>query len=120
MIHEMLLTAEPMKRIVSGEKTIELRLNDEKRQAIQSGDKIRFYRTDNASETLLTKVLKLYYFENFAELYLNLPLEKCGYTVETIATAKPEDMDIYYSLEQQKQYGVVGIELVVIGEFLGM
>lgn len=80
------------------------------------GDHIRFYLTDNPSITLLTKVLRLHYFDNFAELYQNLPLEKCGYTAETITTAKPEDMDIYYSPERQKQYSVVGIELVVYDE----
>lgn len=114
MTHDMLLTAGPMERMVSGEKTIELRLNDEKRQVIQVGDSIRFYQTDDMSKTLLTKVLASHYFPNFAELYQHLPLKKCGYTDQNIVTAKPEDMDVYYSPERQKLYGVVGIELEVI------
>ena len=40
-----------------------------------------------------------------------MPLEKCGYLPDEIATASPEDMNIYYSVERQAQYGVVGIEI---------
>ena len=35
----------------------------------------------------------------------------CGYTPEDIDRAHPSDMEQYYSVEEQKQYGVVGIEL---------
>lgn len=114
MKHEMLLTAEPFELIKSGQKTIELRLNDLKRQAIQVGDEITFYRTDDQSHTILTQVLALHYFDSFEELYHQLPLEKCGYTVDNIVEASPKDMENYYSKEQQKRYGVVGIELRLI------
>ena len=50
-------------------------------------------------------------FNNFGELYATLPLLKCCYTQETIDTASPEDMNRYYSVEEQKLYGVVGIEI---------
>ena len=50
-------------------------------------------------------------FANFEELYSALPLLQCGYTEEDIADAKPEDMLAYYSSEQQKKFGVVGIEI---------
>jgi len=39
----------------------------------------------------------------------------CGYTEKDIDSANPEDMNVYYSQEQQKKYGVVGIELRVTG-----
>ena len=38
---------------------------------------------------------------------------KCGYTEEDIGTASPSDMAAYYSPEEQKKYGVVGIEISV-------
>lgn len=38
---------------------------------------------------------------------------KCGYTEEDIASASPDDMDAYYSKEKQKEYGVVGITIVL-------
>lgn len=44
-------------------------------------------------------------------MYQELPLLKCGYTEENLATAKPEDMEKYYSKEKQVQYGVVAFEI---------
>ena len=112
MIHHMKLHASPFENIKSGEKTIELRLYDEKRQQIQAGDQIVF--TNNATgETLETRVVKLHLFDNFEELYNALPLLRCGYTAEDIDSAHPSDMEQYYSLKEQKKYGVVGIELVL-------
>ena len=110
MKHNMKLNPVPFERIKSGEKTIEIRLFDEKRQQIKAGDKIVF--TNNTSgETLNTLVVKLHRFESFEELYKSLPLLKCGYTTENVDKAKPSDMEQYYSLEEQNKYGVVGIEL---------
>ena len=108
--HTMKLHAAPFEKIKSGEKTIELRLYDEKRQKIKVGDTIVF--TNNATgETLTKQVLQLHVFDSFRELYEALPLLKCGYTPEDIASATPADMDRYYSLDEQEKYGVVGIEL---------
>ena len=112
MIHYMKLHASPFEKIKSGEKTIELRLYDEKRQQIQVGDKIVF--TNNATgETLETWVVKLHRFNSFKELYETLPLLQCGYTVADVNKAHPSDMEQYYSAEEQRQYGVVGIEISV-------
>ena len=92
------------------QKTIELRLFDEKRQKIKVGDKIVF--TDNTtSKTLNTTVVKLHRFNTFNELYKSLPVLKCGYTSENVDKATPSDMEQYYSVEEQRKYGVVGIEL---------
>lgn len=38
MLHHMKLQAEPFQKIRSGTKTVEMRLNDEKRQSIREGD----------------------------------------------------------------------------------
>ena len=107
--HHMKLHVSPFEKIKSGEKTIELRLFDEKRQKIKVGDIIVF--TNNTTgETLTKTVVKLHYFDSFEELYKSLPLLQCGYTADDIATADPTDMEQYYSVEKQKTYGVVGIE----------
>lgn len=112
-IHKMKLAPEPFEMIGDGQKTIELRLNDEKRQGIEIGDVIEFTNTVTG-EKLSAEVMGLYRFADFAELYKALPLLKCGYTEEDIHTAKPEDMSLYYSPEKQRKYGVVGIEIKVI------
>ncbi len=111
MLHEMTLFPKPYASIASGQKTIELRLYDEKRQSIQIGDQIRFTNSEDASKSTLCEVVQLHVFKNFAELYENLPLLKCGYTPEDVDNAHPDDMLTYYSKEEQAQYGVVGIEL---------
>ena len=110
MIHKMNLNPEPFAMIHSGQKTIELRLNDEKRCMIKVGDRIEFSQTETG-EKLIAEVIALRKFDSFAELYRVLPLLKCGYTEADIATAKPEDMNLYYTTEQQSKYGVLGIEI---------
>lgn len=111
-IHHMKLHSSPFEMIKSGEKTIELRLFDEKRQKIKVGDKIIFTNTVTG-ETLTRIVAKLHCFDSFDALYKSLPLLQCGYTPEDIDRAHPADMEQYYSLKEQQKYGVVGIELVL-------
>lgn len=41
-MHQMRLHPEPFEKIKNGTKIIEMRLNDEKRQKVQIGDKIEF------------------------------------------------------------------------------
>lgn len=111
MIHYMNLHARPFDNIQSGLKTIELRLYDEKRRLIEVGDTIVFTHSDDASQTCTATVTALHRFPDFASLYAALPLDRCGYLPEELATASPEDMNVYYSAEKQANYGVVGIEI---------
>ncbi len=109
-VHSMKLRSSPFEKIKSGQKTIELRLYDEKRRQINVGDKIVFTNTAT-NESLTAIVIKLHIFDSFDKLYKNLPLLKCGYTNDDIDTASSLDMLEYYSVEEQEKYGVVGIEL---------
>ena len=113
MIHHMNLHPQPFEMISEGKKTIELRLLDEKRKQIAVGDSLVFTNTENGKE-LRCVVKRLQCFANFAELYVALPLDRCGYLPEELALARPEDMDIYYPPEKQAQYGVVGIEIELL------
>ncbi len=115
-VHKMKLNAVPFEMIKSGEKTIELRLYDEKRQQIKEGDVITFTNTSNGERMRVT-VKKLHRFDSFEALYKTLPLLQCGYTVEDIDTAHPFDMEQYYSADEQKKYGVVGIEVFLSKQF---
>jgi ASC-1-like (ASCH) protein len=109
-VHHMKLNPAPFVMIKSGEKTIELRLWDEKRQKIHPGDTIIFTNTDSG-ERLAATVVELHRFDSFASLYRSLPLLQCGYTPEDVHTARPSDMEQYYTAQEQAKYGVVGIEL---------
>lgn len=108
MEHEMRLDPDPFRMIKKGEKTIELRLYDEKRRRVSVGDTIVFTETETGEQLAVT-VTALHVFPSFADLYRALPLTECGYTRAELETASPDDMLSYYSAAQQKQYGVVGI-----------
>lgn len=110
MTHNMKLNEIPFAKIKNKTKTIELRLYDEKRRKIKVGDSICF---NSKTDKLIATVKALHIFCSFEELYSALPLDKCGYSNEEIATASPDDMLQYYSKEQIKKYGVVGIEIEV-------
>ena len=114
MIYYMKLNESPFSLIASGKKTIEMRLFDERRKQISVGDTLVFKNVSDESKTLSCKVKKLHIFESFEELYASLPLEKCGYLPEEIPFASSRDMEIYYPIEKQKSYGVVGIEIELI------
>ena len=114
MIYNMKLTPEPFELTRSGKKTIEMRLLDEKRQKICVGDEILFSKIGSENDSFSTKVVSLSVFPSFRELYANLPLLKCGYTIDTISNARPEDMNRYYSPEEQSKYNVVGIEIRLV------
>ena len=111
MNQNMNLNDRPFEMIKNGEKTIELRLYDEKRRKINVGDAICF---KSGKKQLTVCVKAIYIFHDFEELYAVLPLDKCGYNVDEIATASADDMLEYYSKEQIEKYGVVGIEIEVI------
>ena len=113
-LHRMHLDPEAFVRMEAGEKTVELRLYDEKRRHIQAGDVIRFESTDDDTDVLYAQVAGMRFFASFDELYRALPLTDCGYTPAEAKTASPRDMDKYYAPEDQKKWGVVGIELSLL------
>ena len=107
----MRLTGIPFEQLKNGTKTIELRLNDEKRKKIKIGDTIQFINLEDIKDTLLTKVIDIYTFDSFADLYSTLPLKDIGYGEGEFSTASPKDMDKYYTPEEQAHYGVVGLRI---------
>ena len=111
--YTMNLVPSAFQKIASGTKTIELRLNDPKRQAIVVGDHILFRNTET-DEHLEVVVKARHEFSTFEELYDALPLSKCGYAEDELSTAHPSDMHAYYTDEQIALHGVVGIEICCI------
>lgn len=107
-MHEMRLNNSPFELIKGGTKTIEIRLNDEKRSLIKEGDIIEF-ENRATKEKLKTKVIKLHKFGNFEELYKHFDKVEMGYNKDEPAESK--DMEAYYSKEEQDKYGVLGIEI---------
>lgn len=111
MRHKINLLPQPFNMIRSGQKTYELRLFDEKRQKLQVGDEIEFSCFERDEKPFMVEVVALHRFKDFGGLYAALPLLKCVYTKETLDAASPEDMNQYYSVEEQTRYEVVRIEI---------
>ena len=63
MKHEMKLNNGPFERIKNGTKTIELRLNDEKRQLLKIKDLIEFTNRTN-DEKILVEIENLYHYRH--------------------------------------------------------
>lgn len=114
MKHYMKLWQQPFEMIRSGDKTIELRLYDEKRQRLKVGDEIVFTCPSIGACPIAVLVIALHRFNSFDELYASLPLTKCGYTAETAKNASAKDMESIYSVDKQAKYGVVGIEIELL------
>lgn len=113
MKHKMRLHNSPFELIKNGTKTIEMRLNDEKRQLISIGDTIEF-ENRITKEIILTEVTDLHKYNNFEELYPNFNKISLGYKKDEIAS--PKDMEQYYTKEEQNKYGVIGIEVKLLNQ----
>ena len=92
-------------------KTIEMRLNDEKRSKIKVGDIIEFVNT-TTFEILKVKVDKIYKYDNFEQLYKQHDKISIGYKEDEVAD--PNDMLMYYKKEDIEKKGVLGIKVIVI------
>ena len=101
----------PFELIKNGSKTIELRLYDEKRQMINIGDTIIFENRSDGDK-IQVNVIALHKYPSFEELYKHFDKVSIGYKEDE--EADPKDMELYYSSEEQSQYGVVGIEMELI------
>lgn len=108
---KMHLDKEAFEKVKNGKKTVEMRLYDDKRRELKVGDTITFI-SRNKNEEIKCEVVNLLTFNNFEELYNKIPKEKLGYEEEDIAS--PADMNLYYSGDRQRKYGVVGIEIKVL------
>ncbi len=97
--HQMRLHPEPFARIKSGEKKVECRLYDEKRRELKVGDVIEFQLRPECVEKFERKILALHTFPAFEAMFIDFPEERIN------------DVYQYYTPDEERQYGVVAIEL---------
>jgi len=104
--HPLHLNSAPFGKIKAGRKTIESRLNDEKRREYKIGDTLIFTCRDTG-EVLTATITQLHYFPTFLELFESVPKEK-------YANESPElllqEIEQFYSQPEQQHWGVIGIE----------
>ena len=108
MIHYMKLKTEYFEKIKQGSKTIECRLYDEKRKMLKIGDTIWFSDAQQEENKISTQIIALHLFPSFFELLNHFPINIFG------SKDKGQFLTIlkkFYSDEDEKKYGVVGIEI---------
>ena len=99
----------PFNQIKNGSKTVEVRLNDEKRKQLRIGDIILF-TNNTTNETLEKTIVNLKVFDSFKELYNSydsILLGARGYTEEQYCDC----MNLIYSKEKEQLNKVLAIEL---------
>lgn len=108
MTHTMKVQTKYYKLLKSGQKTIELRLFDEKRQKIKVGDEIVFYDFSNSNDNFKVTVLKLHRAESFDALCKIIKPEQAGFSSKKDLITTLQE---FYTLTDQQKFGVVGIEV---------
>lgn len=93
--------------IKTGEKTIELRLFDEKRKNIKINDLLILKNSENKN-LLNIKVINLYRSNSFENLVKLFDIQKTGFnSIEELNNCILE----FFTKEKQEKYGVLGIEM---------
>lgn len=113
MIHEMKLQSKYYDYILNGTKRIELRLNDEKRQMIKIGDKIKFFKEPDLDECFEVRVIELLRYNSFLEMFNDYDIDILAdeeMTKEELISILEE----FYTKEKQEKYGVLGIRIEII------
>ena len=107
--YNMRLLEEPFNKIKSGEKKLELRLNDNKRKEIKLGDLIEFTTTTPAYQGSITvRVVGLTVFNSFYDLFNYVDLSLLGKENLSI-TQRISNILKIYSEQREKEHGVLGI-----------
>lgn len=110
MNHKMKLYRAGFEWIKEWKQTIEVRLNDPKRQQIRIGDAIEFFLLPWESESVKVVVTGLLKYSSFHELFRNIDLLRWNASWRTIEKCIDACRRIY-SVEDEETYGVVGIRL---------
>ena len=113
MHHTMGLYESPFHSIKSGKKTVEVRLNDEKRRKISIGDSIKFTKVPESNETLTVEVLDLSEFPTFKEMYETIPASDFDTVGDPIDLMVQQTYEIY-SPEQEKEWGTLAITIKLL------
>ena len=111
MIHYLNLNDGPFQAIKNGYKTVEMRLNDEKRQKIRVGDEIIF-KKEHSDEVIHAVAIGLHVYPNFDLLSWNFHNDVLGIPEDIMDIGKY--MRSYYSDADVYRYGAFAIRLQII------
>lgn len=107
-MHQMKLMKSPLEKIKHGDKIIEARLFDEKRQKIRINDSVEFTQNEDETNKILIKVVGLYRYKTFDEMFSDLPIEYFGFETKEDALKKIRQI---YTVNEENKFGVIGIKI---------
>lgn len=110
----MKLLKSPFERITSGKKTIEIRLNDEKRQKLQIGDTIVFCKLPDLKEEVQVEITKLLKYNSFRELLDTYGMKYYGFPNDYSKDDFLNEIYNIYTPQQEKKDGVLGIKFIIL------
>lgn len=108
MEHNMGLYNKPFHSMKLGRKTVEVRLNDEKRKKLKIGDTIVFTKLPDSNETLTAEILELRHYRTFREMYESIPAKEFDTEGDSINEMVEQTYEIY-SFEQEQKCGTLAI-----------
>ena len=101
----------PFRRIKDGIQKIESRLFDSKRKQLSIGDVIVFTHRENLDEKVHVKITGLFYYPTFNEMYEDLHAK---YFAHHAWEELEHSMYRYYSAEEEKEHGAIGIRMELL------
>ncbi|WP_338133697.1 ASCH domain-containing protein [Staphylococcus shinii] len=113
--HSMRLNDEPFQLVREGIKTVEVMLNDTKRQGIQSGDFITFTNL-KSTEQITVKVIGTEVFTSFQALLNHYSNQVTGFSNNIQLSQKLASIYQIYSQTDELAYGALAIELQLISK----
>ena len=113
MEHHMGLYDKPFYSMKLGRKTVEVRLNDEKRKKLKIGDTIVFTKVPDSNETLTAEILELRRYRTFREMYESIPAKEFDTVGDPIDEMVEQTYKIY-TFEQEQKWGTLAIIVKMI------
>lgn len=110
MKHSMGLYVKPFESIKSGAKTVEVRLNDEKRRTVHIADTIEFTRLRDKDCKIHVFVEGLRVFPTFEEMYRAIPAKDLDCEGSTLQEMLDETYEIY-TPDQDAKWGTLAISV---------
>ncbi len=104
--HEMHVKYNYFALLQNGDKLVEFRLNDAKRQKINTGDKIRFICQDDLSTALVLSVSGISTSSDFGSLLKRFPSSMLG---GISYEEQLSDLRNLYNNESENEYGTMAI-----------
>jgi len=102
-----------------GTKKIEIRLNDEKRKLLNIGDTLYFLLEPDRKKNVKSKIVSLTRYNNFEDAVNNIPIEYLA-SINDLKEEYLNDLNKYYSKDDQEKFGVLAIEIEMQEKSCGM